>query len=230
MTNTISPTEPPASRHLPPPHHARQTAARAAWVVGLVGGRRPGVGHVHAGPSASPSRPGSPSCCRRSCPSPSCRSTPSRWWPWCARSGSWAQPAWCWRSCTSLLSTPRSGHHSLPAWAATAPRLTVFEANVYDQNAEPDAAARKILASGADVLVLVEMDSSMLRSLRQQGIDQTYPYSTSTSGGPRRRHLVEAAAGGRARGDRPHRHAVGHRRARRSPAPDPGRPRRKRHP
>ena len=77
---------------------------------------------------------------------------------------------------------PALGHRSLPDWAGTAPRLTVFEANVYDQNAEPDAAARKILAAGADVLVLVEMDADTLRSLRQQGIEQAYPYSTLTSG------------------------------------------------
>ena len=77
---------------------------------------------------------------------------------------------------------PALGHRSLPAWAATAPRLSVLEANVYDQNAEPDAAATKILASGADALVLVEMDFRMLQSLRRQGIDQLYPYSTLTSG------------------------------------------------
>jgi endonuclease/exonuclease/phosphatase (EEP) superfamily protein YafD len=77
---------------------------------------------------------------------------------------------------------PALGHRSLPAWAATAPRLSILEANVYDQNAEPDAAARTILASGADVLVVVEIDSRTLRSLRQQGIDQAYPYSTLPDG------------------------------------------------
>ena len=77
---------------------------------------------------------------------------------------------------------PALGHRSLPSWAATAPRLSVLEANVYDQNAEPDAAATKILASGADALVLVEMDYRMLQALRRQGIDQLYPYSTLTAG------------------------------------------------
>ena len=77
---------------------------------------------------------------------------------------------------------PALGDRSLPAWAATAPRLTVLEANVYDQNAEPDAAAAKILASGADVLVVVEMDSRTLQALRRQGVDQTYPYSTLPGG------------------------------------------------
>ena len=60
--------------------------------------------------------------------------------------------------------------------------MTIFEANVYDQNAEPDAAAAKILASGADVLVVVEMDSRTLQALRRQGVDQTYPYSTLPGG------------------------------------------------
>jgi endonuclease/exonuclease/phosphatase (EEP) superfamily protein YafD len=77
---------------------------------------------------------------------------------------------------------PALGRRPLPAWAATAPRVTVFEANVYDQNAKPDAAATKILASGADVLVVVEMDSRTLQALRRQGVDQTYPYSTVPGG------------------------------------------------
>jgi endonuclease/exonuclease/phosphatase (EEP) superfamily protein YafD len=77
---------------------------------------------------------------------------------------------------------PALGDRSLPAWAATAPRLTVLEANVYDENAEPEAAAEKILASGADVLVVVEMDSQTLRALRLRGIDQAYPFSTVPNG------------------------------------------------
>jgi endonuclease/exonuclease/phosphatase (EEP) superfamily protein YafD len=82
-----------------------------------------------------------------------------------------------------LLSVyPALGDRPLPAWAATAPRLTVLEANLYDQNAEPEAAARKIMSSGADVLVLVEMDSQALRALRREGVDETYPYSTIPNG------------------------------------------------
>jgi endonuclease/exonuclease/phosphatase (EEP) superfamily protein YafD len=77
---------------------------------------------------------------------------------------------------------PALGHRSLPAWAAAAPRVSVLEANVYDQNAQPDAAARQILAAGADVLVVVEIDASTVRALRQQGIDQAYPYSTLATG------------------------------------------------
>jgi endonuclease/exonuclease/phosphatase (EEP) superfamily protein YafD len=77
---------------------------------------------------------------------------------------------------------PALGHRSLPAWTATAPRVSILEANVYDQNAEPGAAARQILAAGADVLVVVEIDSRTLQALRQQGIDQAYPYSSLPSG------------------------------------------------
>jgi endonuclease/exonuclease/phosphatase (EEP) superfamily protein YafD len=88
-----------------------------------------------------------------------------------------------------LLSVyPALGDRSLPAWAATAPRLTVLEANVYDQNADPDGAAKKIMSSGADVLVVVEMDSSTLRALRVLGVDQAYPYSTIPNG----RYRVDA--------------------------------------
>ncbi len=77
---------------------------------------------------------------------------------------------------------PALGSRSLPAWAATAPRVSILEANVYDQNAQPDAAARKLLASGADVMVVVEIDSRTLQALRQQGVDQAYPYSTAPNG------------------------------------------------
>lgn len=77
---------------------------------------------------------------------------------------------------------PALGHRPLPAWAATAPRVSILEANVYDQNAEPQAAAAKILASGADVLVLVELDSRTLAALRADGIESAYPYSTVPPG------------------------------------------------
>ena len=112
---------------------------------------------------------------------------------------------------------PALGHRSLPAWAATAPVLTVLEANVYDQNAQPDAAATKILASGADVLVVVEMDSRTLRALRRQGIDQAYPYSTLPDGRFRTDVIWSKRPLDDVHAPRPHRHAVGHRRGRRSP-------------
>ncbi len=57
-----------------------------------------------------------------------------------------------------------------------------MEANVYDQNAEPAQAAATIMASGADVLVLVELDSRTLSALRAAGIEQAYPYSTVSAG------------------------------------------------
>jgi endonuclease/exonuclease/phosphatase (EEP) superfamily protein YafD len=77
---------------------------------------------------------------------------------------------------------PALGSRPLPAWAATAPHLTVLEANMYDQNPHPDAAAQRVMASGADVLVLVELNSQTLRALRAVGVDQQYPYSTLPAG------------------------------------------------
>jgi endonuclease/exonuclease/phosphatase (EEP) superfamily protein YafD len=77
---------------------------------------------------------------------------------------------------------PALGSRPLPAWATNAPRLTVLEANMYDQNPHPDTAARKVMASGADVLVLVELNSLTLRALRAAGVDQQYPYSTLPAG------------------------------------------------
>jgi len=77
---------------------------------------------------------------------------------------------------------PATGHRPLPAWASSAPRLTVLEANMFDRNDEPEAAAAKIMSSGADVLVLVELESGTLSALRRAGIDSAYPYSTLPKG------------------------------------------------
>jgi endonuclease/exonuclease/phosphatase (EEP) superfamily protein YafD len=77
---------------------------------------------------------------------------------------------------------PALGHRALAAWAASAPRLSVLEANMFDRNDEPDAAAATIMASGADVLVLVELESGTLAALRRAGVDNTFPYSTLPGG------------------------------------------------
>jgi len=77
---------------------------------------------------------------------------------------------------------PATGHRPLPPWAASAPRLTVLEANMFDRNDQTEAAAAKIMASGADVLVLVELESGTLSALRRAGIDNAYPYSTLPTG------------------------------------------------
>jgi endonuclease/exonuclease/phosphatase (EEP) superfamily protein YafD len=77
---------------------------------------------------------------------------------------------------------PATGHRPLPAWAASAPHLTVLEANMFDRNDRPDAAAATIMSSGADVVVLVELESGTLAALRRVGIDSAYPYSTLPKG------------------------------------------------
>jgi endonuclease/exonuclease/phosphatase (EEP) superfamily protein YafD len=77
---------------------------------------------------------------------------------------------------------PALGSRSRPAWAASAPRVTVLEANMYDENAEAQAAAARVMASGADVLVLVELNSRTLSALRAAGVDRAYPYSTLPDG------------------------------------------------
>jgi endonuclease/exonuclease/phosphatase (EEP) superfamily protein YafD len=77
---------------------------------------------------------------------------------------------------------PALGSRARPAWAATAPRLTVLEANMYDQNPRPEAAAQRVMAAGADILVLVELNSQTLRALRAAGVDEQYPYSTLPAG------------------------------------------------
>jgi endonuclease/exonuclease/phosphatase (EEP) superfamily protein YafD len=77
---------------------------------------------------------------------------------------------------------PALGHRSLPAWAAQAPRITILESNVYDENATPAKAAATIIGSRADVLALVELSNDVLAALRAEGLDRIYPYSTVPAG------------------------------------------------
>ncbi len=77
---------------------------------------------------------------------------------------------------------PALGHRSLPAWTAQAPRLTILESNVYDENATPAKAAATIIGSRADVLALVELSNDVLAALRAEGLDRIYPYSTVPAG------------------------------------------------
>ncbi len=75
-----------------------------------------------------------------------------------------------------VLVVPAVGSDALPGWAAHAPAITIESANVWDENPSPNAAARSLVASHADVLVLVEVANSMQRALQRAGIDHRFPY------------------------------------------------------
>lgn len=75
-----------------------------------------------------------------------------------------------------VLVAPAIGSDALGRWVARAPKITIEAANVWDQNASPEAAARALVASRADVLVLVEVANSMQRALARAGIDRRFPH------------------------------------------------------
>ena len=75
-----------------------------------------------------------------------------------------------------VVVAPAVGSDALPRWAAHAPAITIESANVWDENPSPTAAARSLVASHADVLVLVEVANSMQRALQRAGIDRRFPH------------------------------------------------------
>jgi endonuclease/exonuclease/phosphatase (EEP) superfamily protein YafD len=64
-----------------------------------------------------------------------------------------------------------------PSWAGTAPTIRVLEANLFDDNSRPDAAARALMAQDADVVMLMELTPRMHRALDQAGFAGKYPFS-----------------------------------------------------
>lgn len=76
----------------------------------------------------------------------------------------------------AALVLPAVGSDAVPRWADHAPAITIVAVNVWDENPTPNAAARRLAASHADVLVLVEVANSMQRALERAGIDRRFPY------------------------------------------------------
>jgi endonuclease/exonuclease/phosphatase (EEP) superfamily protein YafD len=74
------------------------------------------------------------------------------------------------------LLVPAIGTQPAPGWAADAPKVTVLSANLYDANDRPADVADLLVASGADVLVLVEVDREVQSALDGVGIESRFPY------------------------------------------------------
>jgi endonuclease/exonuclease/phosphatase (EEP) superfamily protein YafD len=83
-----------------------------------------------------------------------------------------------------LLVFPALGTNAVPSWAATAPKIKVLSANVFDRNATPDEAAVRILKSDADVLALVEVSVPMHEALVREGVDRLFPYQIRDRASP----------------------------------------------
>jgi endonuclease/exonuclease/phosphatase (EEP) superfamily protein YafD len=67
-----------------------------------------------------------------------------------------------------------------PAWAATAPTLTIASANVLFENARPTAGAAALAKVDADVIVLVELTPVWVEAMRLAGLLDRYPFHEMT--------------------------------------------------
>ncbi len=63
----------------------------------------------------------------------------------------------------------------VPAWAESAPRLSVVLANVFVDNRTPDRAATALVRTGADVLVVAERTDEFMTGFRAAGGENAYP-------------------------------------------------------
>lgn len=63
-----------------------------------------------------------------------------------------------------------------PRWVASAPRIRMLSANVYDANPTPSIAAKYLVDQPVDVLVLIEVSKTMERALREAGVDERFPF------------------------------------------------------
>lgn len=63
----------------------------------------------------------------------------------------------------AVLVVPRLVSQRLPSWARVAPRFRLAVANVYVDNTTPAAAARQLIESGADVIVIAEATPEFMR-------------------------------------------------------------------
>jgi endonuclease/exonuclease/phosphatase (EEP) superfamily protein YafD len=83
-----------------------------------------------------------------------------------------------------VLVLPALGTNRVPAWAATAPRIKVFSANLFDRNTKPDQAAARVMKSDADVLALVEVSVAVHDALVRDGINRLFPYQVRDRASP----------------------------------------------
>ena len=73
---------------------------------------------------------------------------------------------------------PAMGSDDVPAWAAAASHMRIVSANVRRENTKTADAAAQLAATGADVLILVELTPRTWRELSTAGIADPYPYQS----------------------------------------------------
>lgn len=71
---------------------------------------------------------------------------------------------------------PRTIAARVPRWARHAPTLDIVVANVFIDNETPDDAARQLVATSAEVVVIVESTAAFMSVFDEVGGKEMYPY------------------------------------------------------
>ncbi len=74
---------------------------------------------------------------------------------------------------------PRLIAARVPRWAKRAPTLSIVVANVFIDNETPDAAARQLVTTAADVVIVVESTAAFMRIFDDVGGKDAFPYRVS---------------------------------------------------
>ena len=78
--------------------------------------------------------------------------------------------------CHVILVAPRLMKSPTPTWVRRAPRLRLVVANVFVDNRTPAEAARQLVESEGDVLVIVESTATFMSVFDDNGGAKAYPY------------------------------------------------------
>jgi endonuclease/exonuclease/phosphatase (EEP) superfamily protein YafD len=78
-----------------------------------------------------------------------------------------------------LLVVPRLIAARVPRWAKRAPTMDIVVANVFIDNQTPDDAARQLIATSADVVIVVESTASFMATFDEAGGSSAYPNRVS---------------------------------------------------
>ena len=79
----------------------------------------------------------------------------------------------------AVLVVPRLRSRPVPEWTRTAPQIRVAVANVYVDNETPGDAARQLVGSDADVIVIAEATPEFMHIFGSVGGDAAYPHIVS---------------------------------------------------
>ena len=76
----------------------------------------------------------------------------------------------------AVLVVPRLVSDHIPAWARTAPRFRLAVANVFVDNPTPQAAAKQLVGSGAELIVIAEATPEFMECFDAAGGNESHPH------------------------------------------------------